>query len=121
MLAAAAKAVRGVTVLTQPDLRWARCDIKSTGLLPNVLARQAAKEQGALEAILVDDEGMVTEGAASNAWKSAGGGVSNTRDWPVTGWAKPSLAACSAWRGKSSRVWRSGVGRDRAAAGMRRR
>ncbi|HYZ62012.1 MAG TPA: aminotransferase class IV, partial [Acetobacteraceae bacterium] len=54
------------TAITQPDLRWARCDIKSTGLLPNVLARQAAREQGAAEAILVDSAGMVTEGAATS-------------------------------------------------------
>lgn len=54
--------------ITHPDLRWARCDIKSTGLLPNVLARQAAAEQGAAEAILIDDAGMVTEGAATSFW-----------------------------------------------------
>jgi D-alanine transaminase len=56
------------SAITHPDQRWDRCDIKSTGLLPNVLARQAAKEQGALEAILVDAEGMVTEGAATSFW-----------------------------------------------------
>jgi len=65
--------------ITQPDLRWARCDIKSTGLLPNVLARQAAKEQGAVEAILVDDEGMVTEGAATSFWIVDKAGVLRTR------------------------------------------
>jgi len=56
------------SAITWPDQRWERCDIKSTALLPNVLARQAAKEQGALEAILVDAEGMVTEGAATSFW-----------------------------------------------------
>lgn len=56
------------TVISHPDERWARCDIKSTGLLPNVLARQAAHEQGASEAILVDAEGFVTEGAATSFW-----------------------------------------------------
>ena len=55
-------------VISCPDERWARRDIKSVGLLPNVLARQAAREQGASEAILVDDEGMVTEGAATSFW-----------------------------------------------------
>lgn len=65
--------------ITHPDLRWARCDIKSTGLLPNVLARQAAKEQGALEAILVDAEGMVTEGAATSFWIVDKDGVLRTR------------------------------------------
>jgi D-alanine transaminase len=68
------------SAITQPDLRWARCDIKSTGLLPNVLARQAAKEQGALEAILVDAEGMVTEGAATSFWIVDKAGVLRTRD-----------------------------------------
>ena len=54
--------------ITHPDQRWARCDIKSTGLLPNILARQAAAEQGAAEAILIDAAGMVTEGAATSFW-----------------------------------------------------
>lgn len=57
-----------ISVASQPDERWARCDIKSVGLLPNVLARQAAREQGAGEAILVDADGMVTEGAATSFW-----------------------------------------------------
>jgi len=57
-----------VKVVTHPDQRWARCDIKSVALLPNVLARQAAAEQGAFEAVLVDGAGMVTEGAASSFW-----------------------------------------------------
>jgi D-alanine transaminase len=65
--------------ITQPDQRWARCDIKNTGLLPNVLARQAAKEQGALEAILIDAQGMVTEGAATSFWIVDGNGVLRTR------------------------------------------
>jgi D-alanine transaminase len=51
-----------------PDQRWARVDIKSVSLLPNVLAKQAAREQGAREAWLVDRDGYVTEGASSNAW-----------------------------------------------------
>jgi D-alanine transaminase len=56
------------TVVTRPDERWARCDIKSVALLPNVLARQAAREQGAGEAILVDASGTVTEGSSANVW-----------------------------------------------------
>lgn len=67
------------SAITQPDQRWARCDIKSTALLPNVLARQAAKEQGALEAILVDAQGMVTEGAATSFWIVDKHGVLRTR------------------------------------------
>ena len=54
--------------VTLPDQRWARCDIKSVGLLPNVLARQAAREQGAQEAILYDAAGLVTEGASTSVW-----------------------------------------------------
>lgn len=58
----------GISVITLPETRWARVDIKSIALLPNVLARQAAREQGAREAWFVDRDGYVTEGAASNAW-----------------------------------------------------
>ena len=55
----------GVGVMTLEDFRWGRCDIKSINLLPNVLARQRAKEAGAFEAVFVR-EGTVTEGAVSN-------------------------------------------------------
>ena len=55
----------GVSVITLPDLRWGRCSIKSLNLLPNLLAKQEAKEQGAFEAILIKD-GVVTEGTSSN-------------------------------------------------------
>ncbi len=65
--------------ITHPDERWARCDIKSTGLLANVLARQAARAQGAGEAVLVDAHGMVTEGAATSVWIVDGAGVLRTR------------------------------------------
>ncbi|MCI0570099.1 MAG: D-amino acid aminotransferase [Myxococcaceae bacterium] len=58
---------QGVKVVTQPDLRWARCDLKTVNLLPNVLARQRAKEAGGWEALLVRD-GVVTEGAATTAF-----------------------------------------------------
>jgi D-alanine transaminase len=59
---------RGVAVITLPDIRWGRRDIKSVALLPNVLAKQRAKEAGAYEAWLIDEAGRVTEGASSNAW-----------------------------------------------------
>jgi D-alanine transaminase len=58
----------GVTVITLPETRWARCDIKSTNLLPNVLAKQQAREAGAFEAWFVDADGLITEGTSSNAW-----------------------------------------------------
>ena len=62
------EAVKGVSVVTVPESRWARVDIKSVSLLPNVLAKQVAKEQGAREAWFVDKGGFVTEGSSSNAW-----------------------------------------------------
>jgi D-alanine transaminase len=61
-------AAEGVAVITVPDNRWERVDIKSISLLPNVLAKQAAREQGAKEAWFVDRDGKVTEGSSSNAW-----------------------------------------------------
>ncbi len=66
--AAMAKFRDGVDVITAPDLRWRRCDIKTIALLPNCLAKQQAAEAGAYEAWLVDDTGNVTEGTSSNAW-----------------------------------------------------
>ena len=65
-LAAAEKlAADGIAVITVPDNRWERVDIKSVSLLPNVLAKQAAREQGAREAWFVDKQGRVTEGSSS--------------------------------------------------------
>ncbi|MCO6178253.1 D-amino-acid transaminase [Ciceribacter sp. RN22] len=64
----AAKNASGIKAITLPDNRWERVDIKTVGLLPNVLARQQAKEAGAQEAIYIDRDGMVTEGAATNVW-----------------------------------------------------
>jgi D-alanine transaminase len=75
-----AKAAKGASVISVPENRWGRCDIKSIGLLPNALAKQAARERGALEAWFVDDMGLVTEGASSNAWIVDGEGNLRTRD-----------------------------------------
>ncbi|HEX4112414.1 MAG TPA: D-amino-acid transaminase [Stellaceae bacterium] len=58
----------GIAVITLPDIRWKRPDIKSVSLLPNALAKQQAKEAGAYEAWQVDADGNVTEGTSSNAW-----------------------------------------------------
>jgi D-alanine transaminase len=58
----------GVAVVTIPDIRWQRCDIKSLALLPNVLGKQHAAEQGAYEAWQVDRAGFVTEGTSTSAW-----------------------------------------------------
>jgi D-alanine transaminase len=72
-------AAEGVGVLTVPDNRWQRVDIKSISLLPNVLAKQAARERGAKEAWFVDRDGHVTEGSSSNAWIVTKGGKVVTR------------------------------------------
>jgi D-alanine transaminase len=65
----------GVSVISTPDLRWGRCDVKSLQLLPNVLARQEAAEAGAFEALLVGRDGVVNEGAGSNLFVVAGGSL----------------------------------------------
>jgi D-alanine transaminase len=62
------RAVKGVAVVTVADNRWERVDIKTIGLLPNVLAKQKARESGAFEAWFVDKNGFVTEGSSTNAW-----------------------------------------------------
>lgn len=66
--ASAARLRDGIKVITQPDLRWAWRDIKTTQLLPNLLAKTEAKRAGAGEAWLVDGDGFVTEGSSANAW-----------------------------------------------------
>ncbi len=75
----AAWAATGVKVVTIPESRWARCDIKSTALLANVLAKQHAREKGAFESWFVDRDGFVTEGASTNAWIVDAAGKLRTR------------------------------------------
>ncbi len=75
-----AKAAKGVIVITQPDIRWGRCDIKTVGLLPNAMAKTLAHDAGAEEAWLVDEMGLVTEGASTNAWIVDASGTLRTRD-----------------------------------------
>jgi D-alanine transaminase len=58
----------GIAVITIPDIRWQRCDIKSVALVANVLGKQQAREASAYEAWQVDGEGRVTEGTSTNAW-----------------------------------------------------
>ena len=72
-------AEEGIRVITVPDNRWERVDIKTVSLLPNVLARQKAKEVGAREAWFVDSDGYVTEGAATTAWIVLADGTLVTR------------------------------------------
>jgi len=58
----------GIAVITIPDIRWQRCDIKSVALVANVLGKQQAREASAYEAWQVDREGRITEGTSTNAW-----------------------------------------------------
>ncbi len=76
------RALAGVTGITQPDNRWGRCDIKSTGLLPNIMAKQSAREAGVFEAVLVDSDGYITEGSSTNIWAVTEDGDIVTR--PIT-------------------------------------
>ena len=69
----------GARVVTIPDIRWRRCDIKALSLLPNVLGKQQAAEAGAFEAWQVDGDGMVTEGTSTNAWIVTADGTLVTR------------------------------------------
>ena len=72
-------AAEGIAVITVPDNRWDRVDIKTISLLPNVLAKQAAREQGAKEAWFVNSAGLVTEGSSTNAWIVTADGAVVTR------------------------------------------
>jgi len=63
-----ARAAEGVAVITVPDNRWERVDIKSVGMLPNAIAKQKARDAGAYEAWFVDRDGFVTEGSSTTAW-----------------------------------------------------
>ena len=74
-----ALAATGIAVISMPDNRWGRVDIKTVGLLPNVLARQAAIEQGARDAWLVDKDGVVTEASSANTWIVTAKGALVTR------------------------------------------
>lgn len=75
----AAQAERGIAVITMPDQRWARCDIKTVMLLPACLAKNQAAAAGAKEAWFVDSDGNITEGASSNAWIVTNDGTLITR------------------------------------------
>jgi D-alanine transaminase len=68
-----------ITAITHPDQRWARCDIKSTGMLAQVLAKQAARAAGTQEAVMIDAAGMVTEGGSSTVWMVDAAGALRTR------------------------------------------
>lgn len=69
----------GIPVITIPDIRWDRCDIKTISLVANVLGKQQAREAGAYEAWMVDGDGQVTEGTSTNAWIVTGDNLVVTR------------------------------------------
>jgi D-alanine transaminase len=72
-------AAKGIAIVSAPDIRWGRCDIKTTMLLPASMAKQRAREHGANDTWLVDEQGFVTEGASANAWILDGEGRLITR------------------------------------------
>ena len=72
----------GVSMITTPEIRWGRCDIKSTNLLPNCLARQKAQDAGAFDAIFVRDDGVVTECAMNSLFLVKDGTVITREDGP---------------------------------------
>ncbi len=111
-------AKRGVSVISAPDERWRRPDIKSVSLLPNVLAKQRAVEVGAFEAWLLDDDGMVTEGTASNAWIVTEGGdlVTHAADRSILAGITRSLAA-AAGRANTASGWSNGPSRSSRRSG----
>ncbi|MET3587422.1 hypothetical protein ABID21_003547 [Pseudorhizobium tarimense] len=97
----------GIHLIIVPENRWDRVDIKTVGLLPNVLAKQQARDSGAQDAIFIDRHGNVTESASRTSGSSAGMGHSSL--------ALPSTASCKAspvprswtWRPSSAWRWRS--------------
>lgn len=78
---------RGVSVILQPDIRWARCDLKTVNLLPNAIAKQRAQEAGAYEALFVRD-GVVLEGGSTNMFAVIDGVV---RTAPATNYILPGI------------------------------
>lgn len=78
----------GIAVSTHPDWRWKRCDIKSLNLLANILARQDAAEKGCQEALLVDENGLIMEGAGSGFFAIVEGKLRTT---PLTANILPSI------------------------------
>ena len=79
---------KGIAVSTHPDWRWKRCYIKSLNLLPNVLARHDAVQKGCVEAIFVDESGLITEGASSTFFSISGQKMQTT---PLTANILPSI------------------------------
>ena len=93
---------KGIKIVTRPDIRWQRRDIKSISLLPNCLAKQEAYEAGAYEAWLVDPDGTVTEGSSTNAWIVTKQGTlvtHNANNSILNGITRLSLLKCAAAEG----------------------
>ena len=99
---ARAKAAKGLRVITVPDIRWGRCDIKTVALVPNVLAMNAAREAGTDDAWLLDENGMVTEGTRANVWivDTEGNLITRYTDHAIlSGITRKSIMAVAAERG----------------------
>jgi D-alanine transaminase len=109
----------GVSVVTRPDIRWRRCDIKATALLANVMAKTEARRAGAYEVWMVDEQGFVTEGASTNAWIVTREGRVVTRDLSssiLAGVTRATLLRAAAAAGIHFEERRFSVGEARAAA-----
>lgn len=78
----ARKRLNGVSVISIPDQRWGRCDVKSTNLLANVLANEAAHRAGAYEAVLVEPDGQVSEATHSSVLWVRNGRLGGTPEGP---------------------------------------
>ncbi len=93
---------KGAAIITTPDQRWARRDIKCISLIANVLAKQAAAEQGAYEAWMVDNDGMVTEGSSTSAWiATAAGRAGDAAEWH----RDPARRHALGGAGRRARAW----------------
>lgn len=93
---------KGVAVITLPDIRWQRRDIKSVSLLPQALGKQQAVEAGAFEGWQVDPDGFVTEGCSSNAWIVTKQGMLVTRPAShaiLNGITRQTILACATQEG----------------------
>ena len=110
----------GVAVATAPDIRWGRCDIKTTSLTANVLAKTEGRAKGAYEVWLVDKDNMVTEGASTSAWIVTKDGRIVTRDLHANilpGVTRATLIRALAKSGVKRKAGRTRIQRDRSPLG----
>jgi D-alanine transaminase len=113
----AAETDHGIAAITHPELRWLRCDLKSTMLLPAVLAKQAAAERGAREAIFFGPDQLAREGASSNLFVSEGRRIFTPRqsEQLLAGITRPIVAALAEQAGYVVEADDLSLGRVRSA------